>query len=151
MSFYNYRTFGDVHYHEFCGNNDCSHHYLVSAVLYSMDHHKFKAQLRSYRGRATESELGVEYDKKLPKREEIDLHEVTEERQEYRKDSIINIVRLQRKLHSKFEVLKGYQRDFEDTTTMIELTDMRQKRLGDMPDLAREDLKSEQGHCELDL
>ena len=22
-----------------CGNNDCNHHYLVSAVLYSMDHH----------------------------------------------------------------------------------------------------------------
>ena len=28
-----------IHLRKTWGNNDCSHHYLVSAVLYSMDHH----------------------------------------------------------------------------------------------------------------
>ena len=126
MSFYNCKAFGDAHYYE------------------------LEAQLRAYKRRVTELEFGLADEKKLRKRAEIDLREVTEERQEYRKRTKTKVVRLQRKLRIKSEALEGLHKDLEDKALMIELGTSRQKWLEDTLDLAKADLEDEREQRELD-
>ena len=126
MSFHSCRAFGNAHYYE------------------------LEARLRASERRLTESNLELAHEKKLRKRAEIDLREVTEERQEYRTRTKTKIARLQHKLRGKSEELKRLHNVLEDKALMRELGTSRQQWLQDMLDLAKDDLEDEQDQRERD-
>ena len=116
MSFYDCQAYSDAHYHE------------------------LEAKLRASNRRANQAELELVLEKRLHKRAEVGLRKTMEEYGEYAEHTKNRISQLECELEGQVKRGKFMEKELADKDKVVELATVRQIRLQDSLNAARESL-----------